>query len=200
MANVRCTPLGTLTHDLADSVAAAAAGRDDFDWYDPQHRMAVSVSCVSGAGRSWLHRTGAFESLDRSVECCLDEAERRLGDDSFKCVDAIVDVAYSYCGASVEGMRQPSDDAFPIHGGGGTLRAVERSNAPSPFEIGSRTRIGVENAHLPWRGHRWIWINGISLPRAITVIKFKRAMWISHGRRTGTPARNQLTECKILLA
>lgn len=128
MANVRCTPLGTLTHDLADSVAAAA-GRDEFDWYDPLQRMAVSVSCVSGAGRSWLHRTGAFESLDRSVECCLDEAERRLGDDSFKCVDAIVDVAYSYCGASVEGMRQLSDYAFPTHGGGYTAgsTAVERS-------------------------------------------------------------------------
>lgn len=98
MTNVRCTPLGTLTYDMGDFTRC-----DDFNWYDPQQQIIFSISCTSSSGRCWLNRIGAFDSLDQFVAACLIETESSLDpDDNRKCVDSIVDVAYSYC-ASVEG-------------------------------------------------------------------------------------------------
>lgn len=95
MENIRCTPLGTLTYNLEDF-------EENFDWLDPRQKLLFSVACTSSQGRDWLNRVGAFGSLDRFVETCLNEAENSLDPDDRKCLDPIVDVAYSYC-ASVEG-------------------------------------------------------------------------------------------------
>lgn len=97
MENIRCTPLGTLTYDLEDDSL-----QENFDWLDPGQKLSFSIACTSHQGRDWLNRIGAFDSLDRYVEICLNEVENSLDPDDPKRLDPIVDIAYSYC-ASVEG-------------------------------------------------------------------------------------------------
>lgn len=112
LVNVRITPLAASTYDLGPP----DAGRDgEFDWSDPRQRLVFSVALTTGTGVDWLHRTGAFGSLDGHVKSHLDElagnpSPESRGDDQQ--IDAIVDVAYSFC-ASFEG------ESFFICGGVG---------------------------------------------------------------------------------
>lgn len=104
LANVRSTPLAASTYDLG----RPDAGRDgEFDWSDPRQRLVFSVALTTGTGVDWLHRTGAFGSLDGHVKSRLDVLAENpssdpRGDDQQTSVDAIVDVAYTFC-ASFEG-------------------------------------------------------------------------------------------------
>lgn len=68
----------------------------------------------------------------------------------------------------------------------------------TPLQTGSRTRVGVETP-TSCGGTNVEFGSTVSVSRLVaTVIKFERAACILCGRETGTPARDQLTKCKIL--
>lgn len=102
MANVRCSPMATLTYDLGDDDIRYF---EDADWLDPQRILCFSVACSTDRGQERLIRLDEFGSLDRHVKRLLDQVETSLDlDDRKSSIDSIVDVAYSYC-ASIKGKQ-----------------------------------------------------------------------------------------------
>lgn len=98
MANVRCTPLATITYHLE-----GPGTLDDVDWSDPRQKLMLTVACATEPGRYWLNRTRVVHSLNNFLQACLDRVETTLEEpDVCQSLDSIVDVAHSFC-ASFEG-------------------------------------------------------------------------------------------------
>lgn len=104
MANLRCTPLAAFTYDMPTTSSAQHFGSD---WSDPSVLLSFGVACATESGRHWLRRTGAFGACDEFVGGCLNEAETSLDHsaDHRESLDAIVNVAYSYCSSTAGNTR-----------------------------------------------------------------------------------------------